>query len=413
MKTNTLLLTTLLLFSGVYMMPTLASGDHGHHDDHMEQAEEAKGPNNGKLLKQGDFTVELTIFEAGIPPEMRLYAYDHGQPVSPEKWQVEVTLDRLGGEQDRLKFTAENNYKVGDQVVREPHSYDVTVRASYQGQSMEWHYDNHEGRTTISERQRKLAGIKTAIAGPAALELTDTLFGVIAAPETSIYRVNAPYPGIVDAVYVEVGDQVKKGQKLLTLTNTVSLQQYTINSPAKGEVTQRLVNIGDRAGDSLLLEVMDLASVWVEMSAFPESIEKLSVGQPVTVRDLHHHESVSSTISYIAPQMTGGHIARARTVVDNSSGHWRPGMHIKAEVLVEQRQLPLAIQANALQSFRDMPVVYAKYGDTFEVRMLELGDSNGNIIEVLGGIKPGTEYATENSYTINADVLKSGASHDH
>jgi len=410
MKINTLLLSTAVLFSGAYIMPVLASGDH---DGHVEQAEEAKGPHNGKLLKQNDFAVELTIFETGIPPEMRLYAFDHGEPIRPENWQVNVTLDRLGGEQDQLKFSVEEDYKVGDQIIREPHSYDVTVRVNYQGQTMEWHYDNHEGRTTINTRQQNLAGIKTAVAGPATLKLTDTLFGVIAAPETSIYRVNAPYQGLVDAVYVEVGEKVKKGQKLLTLTNTASLQQYTINSPAKGEVTQRLVNRGDRAGDSLLLEVIDLTKVWVEMSAFPESIEKLVVGQAVTVRDLHHHEAASSTISYIAPQMTGGHIARARAVLNNSSGHWRPGMHIKAEVLVEQRELPLAIQASALQSFRDMPVIYAKYGDTFEVRMLELGDSNGSIIEVLGGIKPGTEYATENSYVINADVLKSGASHDH
>lgn len=413
MKINTLLLSTVILFSSTYMMPSQASGDHAGHDDHVEQAEEAKGPHNGKLLTQDDFSVELTIFETGIPPEMRLYAYDHGQAVSPEGWQVEVILSRLGGEQDQLTFAAEKDYKVSDQVVREPHSYDVTIRAVYQGKNMEWHYENHEGRTTISERQQNLAGIKTAVAGPATLKLTDTLFGVIAAPEISIYRVNAPYQSMVDAVYVEVGEKVKKGQKLLTLTNTASLQQYTINSPADGEVTQRLVNIGDRASDSLLLEVIDLSSVWVEMSAFPESIEKLVIGQAVTVRDLHQHDAAPSTIRYIAPQMTGGHIARARAVIDNSSGHWRPGMHIKAEVLVEQRELPLAIQSSALQSFRDMPVVYAKYGDTFEVRMLELGDSNGSIIEVLGGIKPGTEYATENSYVINADVLKSGASHDH
>jgi cobalt-zinc-cadmium efflux system membrane fusion protein len=32
---------------------------------------------------------------------------------------------------------------------------------------------------------------------------------------------------------------------------------------------------------------------------------------------------------------------------------------------------------------------------------------------VLGGLEPGTEYVTENSYIIKADIEKSGASHDH
>ena len=75
--------------------------------------------------------------------------------------------------------------------------------------------------------------------------------------------------------------------------------------------------------------------------------------------------------------------------------------------------MPLAIKASALQSFRDMPVVFAKYGNEFEVRMVELGESNGDTIEVLGGLKPGTEYVTGNSFLIKADILKDGASHDH
>ena len=58
-------------------------------------------------------------------------------------------------------------------------------------------------------------------------------------------------------------------------------------------------------------------------------------------------------------------------------------------------------------------MVYAKVGDQYEVRMLELGREAGDWIEVLGGLKLGTEYVTENSYIIKADIEKSGASHDH
>ena len=67
----------------------------------------------------------------------------------------------------------------------------------------------------------------------------------------------------------------------------------------------------------------------------------------------------------------------------------------------------------ALQKFRDFTVVFAKYGDTYEVRMLKLGVNNGEWVEVLEGLKPGTEYVTNNSFLIKADIEKSGASHDH
>ena len=80
---------------------------------------------------------------------------------------------------------------------------------------------------------------------------------------------------------------------------------------------------------------------------------------------------------------------------------------------VARYEVPLAVKRQALQGFRDFTVVYAKVGDQYEVRMLELGREAGDWIEVLGGLKLGTEYVTENSYIIKADIEKSGASHDH
>jgi len=54
-----------------------------------------------------------------------------------------------------------------------------------------------------------------------------------------------------------------------------------------------------------------------------------------------------------------------------------------------------------------------KIGEEYEVRMLELGLQAGEWVEVLGGLTPGSEYVSENSYIIKADIEKSGASHDH
>ena len=45
--------------------------------------------------------------------------------------------------------------------------------------------------------------------------------------------------------------------------------------------------------------------------------------------------------------------------------------------------------------------------------MVELGETDGEFVEVLGGLKPGTEYVTGNSFLIKADILKDGARHDH
>ncbi|MDP2284949.1 MAG: secretion protein HlyD, partial [Pseudohongiella sp.] len=56
-----------------------------------------RGPNNGRLLRSGDFMLELTIFETGVPPEYRAWATMAGQPVDPSALDMNVKLTRLGG----------------------------------------------------------------------------------------------------------------------------------------------------------------------------------------------------------------------------------------------------------------------------------------------------------------------------
>jgi len=88
-------------------------------------------------------------------------------------------------------------------------------------------------------------------------------------------------------------------------------------------------------------------------------------------------------------------------------------MAVSAEVIIAETPVPLAVKESGLQRFRDFTVVFAQVGDTYEVRMLELGKRDGEWAEVLGGLKPGTRYVAEQSYLIRADIEKSGASHDH
>jgi cobalt-zinc-cadmium efflux system membrane fusion protein len=411
MKKNISQLFVLSVISAMIAMQPVNAGPHNHVSG--KEIHEEKGPNGGKLLHREDIELEITIYESGIPPEMRIYVYKNGQLLTPENYQLNVTLDRLGGRQDQLRFSAETDYQVGDQIIVEPHSYDVTVNLSIDGKTLQWQYDSHEGRAEIPARLIELSGIETEPATAQRLIQTDTLFGVISAPADKVFNLSAPYSSLVQSLKVQPGDKVKKGQTLAILKNTDTLQNYALKSPANGEVTAQYLSIGERAGANPVLQVSDLSTVWVDMSAFPENIEKLALGQKVTVYDMHDHENAFGTISYVAPQMTGGHIARARATIDNSEGHWRPGMHVKANVEVANREMSLAVKTSALQSFRDMPVVFARYGNTFEVRMIEMGEQNDEWIEVLGGLEPGTEYVTGNSFLLKADVLKDGASHDH
>lgn len=99
--------------------------------------------------------------------------------------------------------------------------------------------------------------------------------------------------------------------------------------------------------------------------------------------------------------------------LDNADGRLAAGDMANAAIVVEQTQVPVAVNNLALQSFRDWTVAFIQVGDSYEIRPLELGRSDGVYSEVLSGLKAGDSYVVDNSYLIKADIEKAGASHDH
>lgn len=404
----------LLVLALLIHTPLFAAGGHGHGHDEAAHEEPPEGPHGGRLLQSDGLNLEITIFESGIPPEMRIYPYlKDGTAISPDEVVMTVSLNRTGGQQDLIDFSSEADYLVGDSEVVEPHSFEVEINANYKGSEYHWHFESFEGRAEIPQRLLDLSGVETEVASPQTITMTNTVYGIVTKAEDKVFHVHAPYAGIVQSVDVETGDKVKKGQRLLTVRNQQTLQNYDITSPASGEITLRPVKRGDHTDIGTLVEVSDLSSVWVEMSMFPQDIEIVRKGMPVIISDLHGDHSIESKLDYLSPQMTGGHIARARATIANPDGNWRPGMHVTADVVVERIDVPLAVRRSALQTFRDMPVVFGRFGNVFEVRMVELGRQDKDYVEVTGGLKQGTDYVTNNSYLLKAEVLKDGASHDH
>lgn len=417
MKFLSLFLLSLLLVAVQFWGSSVQAGGNDNHADSGAAADmenkDQEGPHGGKLLRKGDLSLEVTVYETGVPPEMRVYVYRNDKPLDPALSQLEVTLHRIDGQVDKLSFEAQQDYLRSLQTVIEPHSFDIEITLKVQASTAQWRYENHEGRSEINNQMAIASGIETAIAGPQVLNIERQLFAVVEVPIDQQAGIYAPYPSVLEKIHVNIGDKVSAGEKIATLKNIKTLQRYSVKAPIDGEVVDWMANIGQRVDENALAKVVDLSKVWVEMSAFPEDIEALALGQAVSVADMHQHENALGEIIYIAPQMTGGHIARARALIDNQNGHWRPGMHVKANIRVSQKKVPLAVKNEALQGFRDFTVVFARFGDFFEVRMLELGQTDGEYTEVLGGLKLNTEYATKNSFVIKADVLKDGASHDH
>lgn len=376
-------------------------------------ADYERGPHRGRMLRDGDFALEVTIFETNVPPQYRLYAYQGDKPLKPSELEATIELSRLDGEVNRFTFKPENDYLTGSGTVVEPHSFDVKVGAQYGGKTHHWEFASYEGRTTIPRAVASNAGVKVEVAGPAAIRDNVHLVGNVALDTNRHAGIKARFPGIVRAVQVQQGERVRRGQTLVVVEGNESMRSYPVTAPFDGVVLARHTNIGDVADGNTLIELADLSKVWVELHAIGEDASRLVAGQAVRVKAATTDAVVETVIDTLLPLATRGQSVVARASIPNPDGRWRPGMTVSADVTLAEHQVPLAVKESGLQRFRDFTVVFAQIDDTYEVRMLEFGARDGEYVEVLGGLKPGTRYVAEQSFLIKADIEKSGASHDH
>lgn len=179
-----------------------------------------RGPHGARLLSDDGLQLEMTIYETGVPPQFRVYPYDaDGTPVPPGEVTLRVELHRLGGRVDPITFRPEADYLVGQQVVEEPHSFDVKVNAQRNGRAHQFAYAQIEGKVQLGADQRASAGIVIDKAGPREMTTTFELPGEIKLDATREAHVVPRVQGVVLQVTKREGDNVRRGEVMAVLSS--------------------------------------------------------------------------------------------------------------------------------------------------------------------------------------------------
>jgi len=478
--------------AAILRSPASGSAEHAEAPGLLDYP---RGPHGARLLSDQEIRLEMTIYETGVPPHFRIYPYDGaGTAIPPSNLQLVVELHRLGGRVDRMTFTPEADYLRGNEVVEEPHSFDVKVQAMRAGRTHSFEYAQIEGKVLMGPEQIKSAGMTIGIVGPRDMTTVLELPGEVKADDTRIAHVVPRLQGVVEQVLKQEGDRVKRGeviavinsreladakrdyiqaehdaqyragileregmlfkkkisaeqdlrlaeklaeearlaarlagQKLIVLglpsssltglatAPAETMARYEVRAPLDGVVLERNVTVGEAvAADENIFQVGDMSSVWVDISVFARDLGVVRAGQEATIVSSDLGRNTTGRISFVGPLVgQETRTAIARIVLPNTAQLWRPGLFVTVRLVRESTKVPLAVAAEAIQSFRDWQVVFVKYGDWFEARPLELGRSDGQWVEVLSGLKAGDQYASTNSFAVKAEIGKLGATHDH
>lgn len=194
-----------------------------------------------------------------------------------------------------------------------------------------------------------------------------------------------------------------------------TLSRLQVRAPIGGVVTEQTAAAGETVGpDAPLLTITDTREVWVNVQVHARDLGQVRPGRKVTVSAVGPSLVTEGTIVSVSPIVGDDtRTATARVVLPNTSGRWQPGLFASVIVHLEGTAAAVVVPVEALQTFRDWTVVFVRYGDVFEARPVEIGRKDSRLVEVLSGLRPGERFASKNSFAVKADVLKSGASHDH
>jgi len=275
------------------------------------------------------------------------------------------------------------------------------------------HEDQHEEKNhvEISSEMAEISGVTTAIADAGEIDKKITLYGkLVVAPEFH-RNVKARFPGVVKKINVMPGDYVNKGDILLSIEANDSLSIYNIAAPIDGKVVERNTNPDEITEGNTLIRILDDRQLTALLHVFAKDAIHIKAGQAAVIH--HQQHNIESKVESILPDIDHSSTSLVRIAVDNQQQKWLANEAVVAEVSVEKIPVALAVDNRAIQIVRDQQVVFIKEGNTYEIRPVELGRTDGKLTEVLNGLDKGDVYVAGNSYLLKADLEKSGASHDH
>ncbi len=204
-------------------------------------------------------------------------------------------------------------------------------------------------------------------------------------------------------------------QKLLALGVSGStsgsgkgLSRFELRAPYDGLVVERNLSIGEAVKeDTPIFTIADLGTVWAEAAIPARDLPLIHVGDKVTIRATAFDAQTTGTVAFLGALVgEQTRMAKARIVVENPKGTWRPGLFVNVEVKANDVDVPVAVKTDALQSLGTQQVVFVRDDKGFVAHPITPGRSDGKHIEIPHGLPAGSRYAGRNSYVIKSELAK-------
>lgn len=197
---------------------------------------------------------------------------------------------------------------------------------------------------------------------------------------------------------------------LLKQTGSIS-STIQILAPCAGTIVERRGVVGEvvQPGD-LLVSVVDLSSMWLEISIPEDRLNQVRLGDYVEASfSVLSQSTYRGRMSWIATAVDGrSRMVMGRAIIGNPDHHLKHDMFTTVRISPQETGRNLHIPVAGLQKIEGRSFVFIKHGaDLFEIRRVEVGGRDTEVVDILAGITPDEQLVVEHSFTLKSEYLKS------
>lgn len=183
----------------------------------------------------------------------------------------------------------------------------------------------------------------------------------------------------------------------------------TVDAPAGGIVSERLVNPGELVDPTRqLFTIGAYENVWIKADVYEKDIARMRAGEKIKVEvDSFPDEEFYGKLNYVSDSINPSTRALSvRAEVPNPGFKLKPRMFVRMTIWTGSVRA-LSVPKTALQDAGDTQVVYVPIGkNRYEERVVKVGVICGDSAAIEGGLRPGERVVTAGSFELRAESLR-------
>ncbi|HAT8180492.1 TPA: efflux RND transporter periplasmic adaptor subunit [Legionella pneumophila] len=231
--------------------------------------------------------------------------------------------------------------------------------------------------------------------------------------------------GSVTAIDVNLGDSVTAGQRLATVQSRLvgnPPPSVAVNAPIAGIIDARNINLGQAVEpNTVLFHISNRDKLLVVAQVYEEDLGKVKVGQEVNIHALSYpKQTFTGQVTLIEPNLDPlTRTVNVRITLDNKEGLLKPGMFVRANVILTHNKAALTVPNAALLQADNEQFVFVQNRNTYTRVDVKVGAVEDDYSEITDGLAPGDLVVTQGNrelYTLwlsGGRKLQSGQEEHH